>query len=268
MLHINDLTYRIEGRLIIDNATAAIPAGHKVGLVGRNGSGKSTLLGLITGHRQPESGTITKPRIAKIGTVAQEAPGTEASIVDTVLVADVERTDLLARAETETDPHMIAEIQMRLVDIDAHSAPSRASSILSGLGFANEVQNDPCSSFSGGWRMRIALAAALFAAPDILLLDEPTNYLDLEGIIWLQAHLKAYPNTVVIVSHDRDLLNNSVEGILHLPQGKLNHFVNPYTGCIHQSPRFDFAGFTARMLTDLGLPDIVFMAKRRAFTAR
>jgi len=228
MLHINDLTYRIEGRLIIDHATAAIPSGHKVGLVGRNGSGKSTLLGLITGQRQPESGTITKPRIAKIGTVAQEAPGTEASILDTVLVADIERTELLARAEVETDPHMIAEIQMRLVDIEAHSAPARAASILSGLGFANEVQNNPCSSFSGGWRMRIALAAALFAAPDILLLDEPTNYLDLEGIIWLQAHLKAYPNTVVIVSHDRDLLNNSVDGILHLTQGKLNFYKGNY----------------------------------------
>lgn len=228
MLHINDLTYRIEGRLIIDHATAAIPTKSKVGLVGRNGSGKSTLLGLITGQLQSESGTISTPRTAKIGTVAQEAPGTEASIVDTVLEADTERADLLRRAEIETDPNMIAEIQLRLIDIDAHSAPARAAAILSGLGFDNDVQNDPCSSFSGGWRMRIALAGALFAAPEILLLDEPTNYLDLEGIIWLQAHLKIYPNTVVIVSHDRDLLNNSVDGILHLTKGKLNFYKGNY----------------------------------------
>jgi len=228
MLHINDMTYRIAGRLLLDRATVAVPDGHKVGLVGRNGAGKSTLLKLVLGELAPETGSFSLPRNARIGTVAQEAPGGETSLLETVLAADVERAGLLTEAETATDPHRIAEIQMRLADIDSHSAPARAASILSGLGFSPDIQDGPCSALSGGWRMRVALGAALFAAPDVLLLDEPTNYLDLEGVIWLKSHLKSYRHTVIIVSHDRDLLNDAVSWILHLDQARLTLYQGNY----------------------------------------
>lgn len=228
MLHINDLTYRIEGRLLIDKATTAIPAGHKVGLVGRNGVGKSTLLHLLTGELHAEDGSIRMPRNARMGLLAQEAPDGEESLLDTVLVADEERSSLLTEADTATDPHRISEIHLRLTDIDAHSAPARAAAILAGLGFDAEAQQRPCSSYSGGWRMRVALAAMLFSAPDLLLLDEPSNYLDLEGTIWLENFLRTYPHTLLIVSHDRDLLNNAVNAILLLADGKLTLYGGGY----------------------------------------
>ncbi|MET0432012.1 MAG: ABC-F family ATP-binding cassette domain-containing protein [Hyphomicrobium sp.] len=228
MLHINDLTYRIEGRPILDSATAAIPSGHKIGLVGRNGAGKSTLLRLLRGEISPDDGSISIPRNARLGHVAQEAPGGDDSLIEWVLSADTERAGLLAEAETATDPERIAEIQMRLTDIDAHSAPARAARILSGLGFDDEAQQRACREFSGGWRMRVALGAVLFLKPDILLLDEPTNYLDLEGTLWLENHLKNYPHTVLIVSHDRDLLNTAVTEILHLDKGKLTLYAGGY----------------------------------------
>ncbi|MFA7307758.1 MAG: ABC-F family ATP-binding cassette domain-containing protein [Hyphomicrobium sp.] len=228
MLHINDLTYRIEGRPILEQATVAIPSGHKIGLVGRNGAGKTTLLRLLKGEIAPDDGSISIPRNARLGHVAQEAPGGDDSLIDWVLSSDAERASLLAEADHATDPQRIAEIQMRLTDIDAHSAPSRAARILSGLGFNDEAQRRACREFSGGWRMRVALGAILFLKPDILLLDEPTNYLDLEGTLWLENHLKAYPHTVVIVSHDRDLLNRAVGSILHLDRGKLTLYAGGY----------------------------------------
>jgi len=228
MLHINGLTYRIGGRLLLDGASAALPAGHKVGLVGRNGTGKSTLLKLIMGELVPEAGSASVPRTARIGSVAQEAPGGEASLIDTVLAGDRERAALLAEAETAHDPHRIAEIQTRLADIDAHSAPARAATILAGLGFTPEQQDGPCAALSGGWRMRVALAAALFGAPDVLLLDEPTNYLDLEGAIWLKSYIRDYPHTILMVSHDRDFLNDAVDAILHLEQMKLTLYAGNY----------------------------------------
>ena len=228
MLHINDLTYRVEGKPILESATAAIPSGHKVGLVGRNGAGKTTLLRLLKGEIAPDDGSISIPRNARLGHVAQEAPGGDASLIDWVLSADTERASLLAEAEHATDPERIAEIQMRLTDIDAHSAPSRAARILSGLGFDEEAQRRACREFSGGWRMRVALGAILFLKPDILLLDEPTNYLDLEGTLWLENHLKGYPHTVLIVSHDRDLLNRAVSTIMHLDKGKLTLYSGGY----------------------------------------
>ena len=228
MLQINNLTFRIGGRLLLEGASASLPDGHKVGLVGRNGTGKSTLLKLILGDLISEAGSASVPKNARIGTVAQEAPGGSESLLDTVMAGDKERESLLAEAETATDPHRIAEIQIRLADIDAHSAPARAAIILAGLGFDEATQNGPCSALSGGWRMRVALAAALFGAPDVLLLDEPTNYLDLEGTIWLKSYIRDYPHTILLVSHDRDLLNEAVDSILHLDQGKLTIYVGNY----------------------------------------
>jgi len=234
MLHINDLTYRIEGRTLLEHATAAIPKGHKVGLVGRNGTGKSTLLKLIAGEIPGEGGGISVPKQARIGMMAQEAPGGPTPLLDYVLAADEERAALMTEAETATDPHRIAEIQTRLTDIDAHGAPSRAASILAGLGFNEAAQAEPCSAYSGGWRMRVALAAILFSQPDVLLLDEPTNYLDLEGTVWLESYLKSYPHTVIIVSHDRDLLNRAVNGILHLEHCKLTYYAGVYDQFEHE----------------------------------
>ncbi|HYA72683.1 MAG TPA: ATP-binding cassette domain-containing protein, partial [Roseiarcus sp.] len=214
MLHINDLTYRLGERLLIDRATAALPTGAHVGLVGRNGAGKTTLFRLICGEISAESGSISIPKQTRIGRVEQEAPGGGQALIDFVLDADRERSALLAEAEEASDPLRIAEIQTRLVDIDAHAAPARAARILSGLGFDEPAQNRALSEFSGGWRMRVALAAVLFSAPDLLLLDEPTNYLDLEGVLWLVDYLKTYPATVVVISHDRDLLDDVVDHIL------------------------------------------------------
>ncbi|MFN3722781.1 MAG: ABC-F family ATP-binding cassette domain-containing protein [Paracoccaceae bacterium] len=228
MLRIEDITYNVEGRPLFEGASATIPTGHKVGLVGRNGAGKTTLFRLIRGELALEGGTITLPNRARIGGVAQEVPSSSTSLLDTVLQADEERTSLLAEADTAKDPNRIAEVQARLSDIDAWSAEGRAASILKGLGFDAEAQKRPCSDFSGGWRMRVALAGVLFAQPDYLLLDEPTNYLDLEGALWLESYLTKYPHTVLIISHDRGLLNRSVTGILHLDEKKLTYWSGPY----------------------------------------
>lgn len=226
MLRLTDLRFAIEGRPLFEGASAVIPTGHKVGLVGRNGTGKTTLFRLIRGELALESGEIALPRGARIGGVAQEVPSSATSLLDTVLAADTERAALLA--ETSEDPTRIAEIQTRLADIDAWSAEARASTILKGLGFDEAEQHMPCSAFSGGWRMRVALAAVLFAQPDLLLLDEPTNYLDLEGAIWLENYLAKYPHTVVIISHDRGLLNRAVGAILHLEDRQLTLYQGPY----------------------------------------
>jgi ATP-binding cassette, subfamily F, member 3 len=228
MITITDLSARIAGRLLLDHASISLPTGIKAGLVGRNGAGKSTLFRVITGDLGSESGSVSLPKAARIGQVAQEAPGTEDPLINIVLAADKERTALMAEAETATDPNRIADIQMRLVDIDAHSAEARAGSILAGLGFDSEAQLRPASAFSGGWRMRVALAAVLFSEPDLLLLDEPTNYLDLEGTLWLEDYVRRYPHTVIIISHDRDLLNNAVNAIVHLDQKKLTFYRGGY----------------------------------------
>ena len=229
MLAINDLSIRLAGRLLIDQSSVQITPGSRVGLVGRNGTGKSTLFKVIRGELAAEHGTVTLPPRWRIGSLAQEAPNGPESLISVVLKADLERDALLTEAEHATDPHRIAEIQTRLVDIDAHSAPSRAAAILSGLGFSAADQLRPCAEFSGGWRMRVALAATLFAAPDLLLLDEPTNYLDLEGTLWLEDHLAHYPRTVIVISHDRDLLESSVDQILHLERGKLTLYKGSYS---------------------------------------
>src|SRR5947209_4046499 len=229
MLSITDISIRIAGRLLIDDSSVQIVPGARVGFVGRNGVGKSTLFHAIRGDLPLESGSISLPPRWRIGSLAQEAPDGPESLVNVVLKADLERDALLQEAETAHDPHRIAEIQTRLVDIDAHSAPARAAAILSGLGFSTADQARPCSEFSGGWRMRVALAATLFAAPDLLLLDEPTNYLDLEGTLWLEDHLANYPRTVIVISHDRDLLDTSVDQILHLDRGRLTLYRGSYS---------------------------------------
>jgi ATP-binding cassette subfamily F protein 3 len=228
MLTVSDLTYRIAGREILEATGFSLPEGHHAGLVGRNGTGKSTLLKIISKQLQADSGTIEYPRSWRMGMLSQEAPGGPESLLETVLAADKERASLLAEAETAQDPHRIAEIHSRLQDIDAHSAEARAAEILAGLGFNAEAQARPCSDFSGGWRMRVALAAVLFSRPELLLLDEPTNHLDLEATLWLEGYLKNYPYTILLVSHDRDLLNNVVDRIIHLHDRKFTMYTGGY----------------------------------------
>ncbi|HEY0569177.1 MAG TPA: ABC-F family ATP-binding cassette domain-containing protein [Xanthobacteraceae bacterium] len=229
MLIIHDLSVRIAGRLLLDQASARITEGSRIGLVGRNGSGKSTLFNVITGEVAAEHGGVEVSRRWRIGRLAQEAPNGPESLIEVVLKADKERAQLLEEAETAQDPHRIAEIQVRLADMGAYAAPARAASILAGLGFSEEDQQRPCSEFSGGWRMRVALAAVLFSEPDLLLLDEPTNYLDLEGTLWLQDHLAKYPRSMIVISHDRDLLDTSVNFILSLENSKLTLYRGGYS---------------------------------------
>jgi len=228
MLTITDLTYRIAGRTLLESASARIPDGWKVGFVGRNGSGKSTLLGLILGELQPDAGSIDTQSGGRIGIVAQEAPGGDKTPIDLVLEADAERAALLAEAETASDGERLAHIHERLEDIGAYAAPGRAAAILAGLGFDEDMQHRPLSGFSGGWRMRVALSAVLFSEPELLLLDEPTNHLDLEATAWLENYLQTYPHTLLIVSHDRRLLNVVPDHILHLDQAKLTLYSGGY----------------------------------------
>jgi ATP-binding cassette, subfamily F, member 3 len=234
MLVIDDLSLRVAGRLLIDGASVQIPDGARVGLVGRNGTGKTTLFRAIAGEHAIEQGSVAVPKRSRIGRLQQEAPDGPQRLIDIVLAADTERMRLLAEAETEQDPHRIAEVHARLADIAAHSAPARAAAILAGLGFSAEAQERPCASFSGGWRMRVALASLLFSEPDLLLLDEPTNYLDLEGTLWLQDYLARYPYTVIVISHDRDLLDSAVGHILHLERGKLTLYRGNYSSFARQ----------------------------------
>ena len=228
MLAINNITVRLGGRTILDGATAAIPSGGRIGLIGRNGAGKSTLMKVMIGELEPDDGEIEMPRLAKLGYIAQDAPHGDATPLDTVLAADIERMQLLDESETCTDPDRLGDVHERLLAIDAYSAPSRAAIILTGLGFDDEMQGQPLDSFSGGWKMRVALGALLFSQPDVLLLDEPSNHLDLEATLWLENFLKAYPATLIVISHERDLLNNVVDHILHLQGGKVSLYPGGY----------------------------------------
>ena len=228
MLVISNLSFAIEGKPLFEGASVTIPAGHKVGIVGRNGTGKTTLFKLIKGQIAPDGGSIEVPSYFRIGGVEQEAPASDASLLDTVLAADTERAALLIEAESCEDANRIGEIYQRLEDIDAYTAEPRASSILAGLGFSQHAQARPCHEFSGGWRMRVALGAVLFSQPDLLLLDEPTNYLDLEGAYWLEQFLANYQKTALIISHDKELLNRSVNSILNLSHHSLTYYTGNY----------------------------------------
>jgi ATP-binding cassette subfamily F protein 3 len=228
MLTINGITVRLGGRPILERASAAIPPGSRVGLIGRNGAGKSTLMKVIIGQIDPDEGSIELPRRTKFGYIAQEAPDGVASPFETVLAADTERASLIDESDTCSDPHRLSDIHERLLAIDAYSAPTRAARILLGLGFDEEMQMRSLDSFSGGWKMRVALAALLFSEPDLLLLDEPSNHLDLEATLWLENFLKSYPGTLLVISHERDLLNNVVDSILHLERGKITLYSGGY----------------------------------------
>ena len=228
MLNLNSITVRLGGRTILDGASAALPPGSRVGLIGRNGAGKSTLVRVIAGQLEADDGTCEMPKGAKLGYIAQEAPDGTATPFETVLAADIERAELMERSETESDPEKLGDIYERLIAIDAYTAPARASSILQGLGFDEAMQGRPLSSYSGGWKMRVALAALLFSAPDVLLLDEPSNHLDLEAVMWLEDFLKSYRATILLVSHERDFLNNVVDHILHLQGGKVTLYPGGY----------------------------------------
>src|SRR6476659_7025805 len=230
MLTIDGVTVRLGGRTILDRASAAIPRGARVGLIGRNGAGKSTLMKAIIGLIDPDEGAIDMPRRTRLGYIAQEAPTGTATPFETVLAADVERARLMDESETCSDPHRLGDIHDRLLAIDAYAADARAARILLGLGFDEAMQAQPLDSYSGGWKMRVALAALLFSAPDVLLLDEPSNHLDLEATLWLENFLKGYTGTLVVISHERDLLNNVVDTILHLERGKISLYSGNYDG--------------------------------------
>jgi len=228
MLNINAITVRLGGRTIIDRASAALPANSRIGLIGRNGAGKSTLMKVMIGSFDPDEGSLDMPRNTRIGYIAQEAPSGTATPIETVLAADTERAALMLESENCEDMDRLGEVHERLMAIDAYSAPARAARILVGLGFDEEMQNQPLDSFSGGWKMRVALAALLFSEPDLLLLDEPSNHLDLEATLWLESFLKNYPGMMVVISHERDLLNNVVDHILHLDNGKATLYPGGY----------------------------------------
>jgi len=271
MLNLTGITVRLGGRTIIDDATAKLPPRGRIGLIGRNGAGKSTLVRVIAGMLEPDAGDVAMPRGSRLGYIAQEAPGGDATPFETVLAADTERAALMAESEDCHDGHRLAEIHERLIAIEAHSAPARAARILVGLGFDEDAQHRPLESFSGGWRMRVALAALLFSQPDLLLLDEPSNHLDLEAVLWLEDFLRSYPATILLVSHERDFLNNVVDHILHLSQGKLTLYPGGYDAFErqHAERQAQIASARARQQAERErLRDYVARNSARASTAK
>jgi ATP-binding cassette subfamily F protein 3 len=271
MLNLNGITVRLGGRTILDRATASLPPKSRVGLIGRNGAGKSTLMKVMIGQLEPDDGSVEMPRKTRIGYIAQEAPAGDATPFETVLAADTERAALLHDSETCHDPDRLGEIHERLIAIDAYTAPARASRILVGLGFEEEMQARPLDSFSGGWKMRVALAALLFSEPDLLLLDEPSNHLDLEATLWLESFLKSYPAMMVVISHERDLLNNVVDNILHLEGGQTTLYAGGYDAFERQRAERAAQLAAAKAAQDAQrakLQDYIARNSARASTAR
>ena len=271
MLNLNGITVRLGGRTILDRATAALPPKSRVGLIGRNGAGKSTLMKAMIGQLEPDDGSIEMPRKTRIGYIAQEAPAGDATPFETVLAADTERAALLHDSETCHDPDRLGEIHERLIAIDAYTAPARASRILVGLGFDDAMQAQPLDSFSGGWKMRVALAALLFSEPDLLLLDEPSNHLDLEATLWLENFLKSYPAMMVVISHELDLLNNVVDHILHLEGGQTTLYAGGYDSFERQRAERAAQLAAAKAAQDAQrakLQDYIARNSARASTAR
>lgn len=271
MLNFSNLTVRLGGRTILDRASAALPPRARVGLIGRNGAGKSTLMKVMIGSLEADDGDLDKPRDLRIGYIAQEAPSGTSTPIETVLAADKERAALLVESETCEDPDRLGEVYERLLAIDAYTAPARASTILVGLGFDEEMQQRPLDSYSGGWKMRVALAALLFSEPDLLLLDEPSNHLDLEATLWLENFLKSYPAMIVIISHERDLLNNVVDHILHLEGGKTTLYTGGYDSFERQRAERAAQIAAARAAQDAQrakLQDYIARNSARASTAK
>ncbi|MEO6433771.1 MAG: ABC-F family ATP-binding cassette domain-containing protein [Sphingomicrobium sp.] len=271
MLTINGITVRLGGRSILDAASATITPGSKVGLIGRNGAGKSTLMKAIIGQIEPDEGEIEMPKKIRLGYIAQDAPSGTITPFEAVLAADSERAALMAEAEDCADPHRLGDVYDRLLAIDAYTADARAAQILLGLGFDEAMQSEPLDSFSGGWKMRVALAALLFSAPDVLLLDEPSNHLDLEATLWLENFLKSYAGTLVVISHERDLLNNVVDTILHVERGKITAYSGNYDGFERQRAERAAQLAAARASQDAQrarLQDYVARNSARASTAK
>ena len=272
MLNVNGITVRLGGRVILDRATATLPAYGRIGLIGRNGAGKSTLMKVMIGQLDPDDGSLDMPKGTRIGYIAQEAPAGDSTPFDTVLAADTERAELLTESEVEgLDADRMAEVHERLIAIDAYTAPARASRILVGLGFDEEMQAQPLDSFSGGWKMRVALAALLFSQPDLLLLDEPSNHLDLEATLWLENFLKSYPAMMVVISHERDLLNNVVDHILHLEGGTVTLYAGGYDSFERQRAERAAQLAAAKAAQDVQrakLQDYVARNSARASTAK
>jgi ATP-binding cassette subfamily F protein 3 len=271
MLTISGITVRLGGRTIIDRASATVPTGARVGLIGRNGAGKSTLMKVLIGQIEPDEGSVDMPRRARLGYIAQEAPTGTATPFETVLAADTERAALLVEADTCTDPDRLADVHERLIAIDAYTAPARAARILIGLGFDEAMQAQPLDSFSGGWKMRVALASLLFSQPDVLLLDEPSNHLDLEATLWLENFLRGYPGTLIVISHERDLLNNVVDNILHLQGGKVTLYPGGYDSFERQRAERAAQAAAAKASQDAQrakLQDYVRRNSARASTAK
>jgi ATP-binding cassette subfamily F protein 3 len=271
MLTISGITVRLGGRTIIDRASATLPTGSRVGLIGRNGAGKSTLMKVLIGEIDPDEGSVEMPRRTRMGYIAQEAPAGTATPFETVLAADTERAALLEESETCTDPDRLGDVHERLIAIDAYTAPARAARILIGLGFDEAMQAQPLDSFSGGWKMRVALASLLFSQPDLLLLDEPSNHLDLEATLWLENFLRSYPGTLVVISHERDLLNNVVDTILHLQGGKITLYAGGYDSFERQRAERAAQAAAAKAAQDAQrakLEDYVRRNSARASTAK
>jgi len=271
MLNLKDITVRLGGRTIIDCASAALPPRARIGLIGRNGAGKSTLVRVIAGLLDPDSGSVEMPRLARVGYIAQDAPRGTSTPFETVLASATERAALLDEAEHSHDPDRLGEIHERLNAIHAHSAPARAARILVGLGFDEEMQHQELESLSGGWRMRVALASLLFSEPDLLLLDEPSNHLDLEAVLWLEDFLKSYPAMILIISHERDFLNNVVDQILHLDRGKLILYPGGYDAFERQRAERQAQQAAARekqLAERAKLQDYVARNSARASTAK